>query len=63
MHQKNYTLNEQEAELSHRNRAAGCVSWVPDVSYPNLFVSYLAFPERVRVRYLELGLGLVIMLD
>ena len=39
---------------------------MPEVSYPNLFaypgVSYPAFLQRARVRYLELGLGLVLML-
>jgi len=36
---------------------------MPDVSYPNLFVgvSYPAFLKKVRVTYLELGLGLMLM--
>jgi len=39
--------------------------WVPDVSYPNLFVTRRFAPgylKMVRVRYVELGLGLVLVL-
>ena len=35
---------------------------VPDVSYPNLFVTPAFLIERVRVRYFGLGLGLVLVL-